>query len=172
MRKYGIKGNIFLPTKYIDEQDVHFMSWAQLKELCENKEFSVAGHTHTHVDIRTLAPEAMLEEVNKSNDLIFQNLGIRTKSFCMPYGKYDVKSIRRLKENSDYKFIYASFYGHTNEKERAKHVIPRIGVSNDDTLEVFAKKIEGRLNWKGIVQRIRLMISNWKGERIIQYDIE
>ena len=172
MREYDIQGNIFLPTKYVDEKDEHFMSWETLQELCESKKFSVAGHTHTHVDIRSLDEEKMREEIETSNNLIFQKLGIETKSFCMPYGKYDLQSIWRLRKNSQYQFIYGSFYGHAVKKRLVKFLVPRIGISNEDTLEVFEKKLEGKMNWKGVIQQVRLLIANLKGERIAQYDIE
>ena len=172
MRAYGIKGNIFLPTEYIDKQNEHFMTWENLKELCDKKEFSVGGHTHTHADIRLLDEEKLREEIETNNCLILKNLGIETKSFCMPFGKYDFRSIRRLRNNSSYCFIFTSLYGHIAEKQLCNVLIPRIGISNEDTMGIFVQKLEGKLNWKGLLQKVRLMVANWKGEKITQYDIE
>jgi len=172
MRKYGIKGNILLPTKYIEENDPHYLSWEQLKELCDKKEFSVAAHTHSHVDIRTLDEQMMREETQQSNDLIEKRLSIRTKSFCMPYGKYNKSSVKKLRAIGGYRYVFASFYGLATESRLGSALIPRIGISNDDTIEVFADKLSGKLNWKGPLQRLRLTLENLKGERITQYDIE
>ena len=33
-------------------------------------------------------------------------------------------------------------------------------------------KLQGKMNWKGSAQKLRLKIANLKGERIRQYDIE
>ena len=172
MRKYGIKGNILLPTKYIEENDPRFMSWEQLRELCDKKEFSIAAHTHSHADIRTLDDLRMNQEIKQSNDLIEKRLSIRTKSFCMPFGKYDKSSVKRLREAGGYKFIFASYYGSAGENTLSKKLIPRIGISNDDSVEVFTDKLRGKLNWKGPLQRARLTLENLKGERITRYDIE
>lgn len=172
MRKYGIKGNILLPTKYIEENDPHYLSWEQLKELCDKKEFSVAAHTHSHVDIRMLDEQTMREETQQSNDLIEKRLSIRTKSFCMPYGKYNKSSAKMLKSIGGYQYVFASFYGLAPENRLNSVLIPRIGISNDDTIEVFADKLNGKFNWKGPLQRLRLTLENLKGERITQYDIE
>lgn len=172
MEKYNIKGNVFLPTKYVDENHSHFMTWEMLKELCNKRMFSVAAHTHTHVDIRTLDDEKMKSEIEANNGEILQKLGIKTKSFCMPYGKYDPASIERIRKCGDYDFVYASFYGQIVSKKMRNSVIPRIGISNDDSIKVFEKKIKGKKNWKGPLQRIRLKVENLKGERITQYDIE
>lgn len=172
MRKYGIKGNIFLPTKYVEQQEKHFMTWDMLKKVCEQGEFSVAAHTHSHADVRTLNDITMHSEIEKSNYLVQEHLGIITKSFCMPYGKYDCKSMKRLRNISDYQYIFGSFYGHVRESKLKSNVLPRIGISNDDSIAVFRKKLEGKLNWKGPIQRMRLHMANLKGERITQYDIE
>lgn len=172
MERYDIKGNIFLPTKYIEEQDPHFMTWTMLKSLCDLGKFSVAAHTHDHVDIRTLDAETMNLQIQQSAGLLEKRLGMYANGFCMPYGKYDYKSIENLKKSGKYKFIFASFYGHAKENNLMSHLLPRIGISNDDSLEVFEKKLQGKLNWKGPIQRLRLKLENWKGERIIQYNID
>ncbi len=172
MERYDIKGNIFLPTKYIEEQNPYFMTWEMLKNLCDSGKFSVAAHTHDHADIRTLDVESMNRQIQQSEELLEKRLVMHVSGFCMPYGKYDHRSIEDLKKSKKYKFIFASFYGHAKEKNLMNHLLPRIGISNDDSLEVFEKKLQGKLNWKGPIQRLRLKLENWKGERITQYDIE
>lgn len=172
MEKYGMKGNVFLPTKFIEEKHPHFMTWDMLRELCDGGAFSVAAHTHNHVDIRTLNGGAMREEIERSNLLIQQRLGIITESFCMPYGKYDRRSIRLLKRSFPYRYIFACHYGHASCKHMGRRLLPRIGISNDDSMEIFQKKMNGGLNWKGIFQKVRLIAENMKRERILQYDIE
>lgn len=172
MRKYGMKANVFLPTKYVEEQHPHFMTWDMLKELCMAGDFSVAAHTHTHADIRSLNDATMKLEIEKSNQLLHDRLNIRTRSFCMPYGKYDKRSIETLKRYSEYMYIFASFYGKAKENKMAEKLLPRIGISNEDSVDVFEDKLLGKLNWKGIIQKSRLFVANCKGERITQYDIE
>ena len=69
-------------------------------------------------------------------------------------------------------FVFASFYGHAGEKNLRNKLLPRIGISNEDSLDIFEKKLQGKMNWKGPIQKLRLKIANLKGERIKQYDIE
>lgn len=83
MQKYNIKGNIFLPTKYIEEQNPHFMTWKMLKGLCETGQFSVAAHTHDHVDIRTLDDASMKRQIRKSEELLETRLNVYVNSFCI-----------------------------------------------------------------------------------------
>lgn len=172
MQKYGVRGNILLPTKYIEDNDPRFMSWEQLKEVCGSGAFSVAAHTHTHTDIRTLDDSGMKSETESSRKAIQEHLGKDPKSFCMPFGKYNKSSIKLLKKYGKYSYIFSSYYGLAAESVLTNKLIPRIGISNDDTIGVFADKLNGKLNWKGPLQRMRLTLENLKGERITRYDIE
>lgn len=169
LKKYGIKGNVFLATKYIDK-DSHFMTWIEIEELYQHECFDFGAHTHEHIDIRAQDNMTMKEQVNKSNQLILKNLGYVPDSFCMPYGKFDAKSIKCLKSCSDYKYIFASYFGQT--KLKTDTIIPRIGISNDDSIEVFRNKLLGKKNWKGALQLVRLCASNIKKEYIDQYEME
>lgn len=168
MKKYHIKGNVYLPTKFIDN-DSHFMTWKMVKELSSNG-FEMQAHTHNHLDIRTLSKEKMKKEINESNLLFQKHLQYIPQAFCMPYGAFNSKSIRLLKNIGKYEYILGSYYGRVNEKEVNNKVLPRIGISNDDSLTIFEKKIKGKYDWKGFIQRVRLLFQNLKKETISHYD--
>lgn len=169
MKRYGIKANIYLPTRYIG-QDKHFMTWDMVRELQMSGDCEFAAHTHNHVDIRTLDCNELYRENALSTEAFEKELQVRPEAFCMPYGVYDKKSIKLLKESSSYKYILGSFYGDIPQKYLESKVIPRVGISNDDSLEQFEKKLLGKLNWKGPLQRARLFIKSIMGDRVTQYE--
>lgn len=169
MKKYGIKGNIYLPTAYIDA-DSHFMTWAMTKELYHSHQFEMQAHTHNHKDIRLLSEDGMKEEIDRSNRMFREHLGYEPIAFCMPFGTYDRKSVRILKDNSNYKYLLGSYYGTVSSGKMKRDILPRIGISNDDQLSVFQNKLEGKLNWKGPLQKLRLCYKNLKKERIEHYE--
>lgn len=169
MKKYGIKGNIYLPTAYID-MDEHFMTWAMIKELYDNRQFEMQAHTHNHKDIRLLSQAEMKEEIDRSSMMFKEYLGYEPIAFCMPFGTYDRNSVRILKNNSNYKYLLGSYYGTVSQLRIEKDILPRIGISNDDKLSVFQKKLEGKLNWKGLLQKLRLCYQNLQKERIEHYE--
>lgn len=169
MRRYGIKGNIYLPTHYIG-LDEHFMTWPMVKELYDSGAFEMQAHTHNHLDIRNLSENDMREEIEKSNNLFKEYLGYVPKTFCMPFGVYDKRSINTLKSIEAYKYYLGSFYGRCVPEKLGNKILPRIGVSNDDTMEVFADKLNGKYDWKGPLQRLRLTINNLRKERITKYE--
>ena len=93
--------------------------------------------------------------VLSSDGVVEGGTGELTKA-GMPYGKYDKKSIKLLTKNGNYKFFFASFYGHAKDKELRNKLLPRIGISNEDSLDIFEKKLQGKMNWKGSIQKLRL----------------
>lgn len=169
MRNNGIRGNIYLPTKYIS-CDEHFMTWNMVKELYRNGEFEMQAHTHSHVDIRMLSEETMRKEIEESSQLMSSHLGYTPQAFCMPFGTYDERSIALLKKVGRYDYYLGSFYGRRSKNSLKGNILPRIGISNDDSLELFVKKLNGEYDWKGPLQQLRLFAKNLKKERITNYE--
>ena len=169
MQKYGIKGNVYLPTAYVGE-DEHFMTWEEVKDLTENG-FEMQAHTHNHVDVRTLNNKTIDAQTKKVNEILKEHLDFTPNAVCLPFGTYDKKSIKLLKKEGSYKYILGSFYGRVGKSKLKKGgLMPRIGISNADSIEVFAKKLKGKFSWKGPLQRLRLKISSLKGQRVEKYD--
>lgn len=169
MKKYGIRGNVYLPTHYIG-RDEHFMTWEMVKELSDNKVCEMQAHTHNHIDIRRLNHLELTKEIQKSDQLFQNKLGIRPKAFCMPFGVYDRKSIKIMKNRNRYKYLLGSYYGRIKSSGIEKCILPRIGISNDDDMKKFVDKLVGKYDWKGPLQRLRLIWKNIKKERIVQYE--
>lgn len=167
MEKYGIKGNVYLPTGYIGN-DPHFMDWEMVKDL-QAGNFEMQAHTHDHVDVRTLTEQTLAEQIKASDDAFEEKLGFLPKAFCLPFGTYDCASVGKLRKTGRYDYILGSYYGNLG-KPRKGRVLPRIGISNDDTLEDFIAKLQGKRNWKGPLQRLRLCLKNLKKERITHYE--
>ena len=167
MEKYGIRGNVYLPTGYIGN-DPHFMDWAMVAEL-QGRGFEMQAHTHNHVDVRTLDDKGLQEQIEASDKAFREKLGFLPRAFCLPFGAYDRVSVKRLKKSGRYEYILGSYCGNLR-KTRKGRVLPRIGISNDDTIEEFEALLQGKRNWKGLLQRLRLSLRNLKKERITHYD--
>lgn len=167
MKKYGIKGNVYLPTAYVGKEK--FMTWDMVRELSKDG-FEMQAHTHNHVDIRGLDEDGLRKEITDSNERFLSELGQIPTAFCMPFGTYDKASVRALKKIGAYEYWLGSYYGRCKEGKWKNKVLPRIGISDTDTMEVFEKKLCGGLDWKGPLQRFRLWIKSLKKERITKYE--
>ena len=169
MQKYGVKGNIYLPTAYIGK-DGRFMDWEMARELQE-KGFEMQAHTHNHVDIRTLSTEELQKEVEISKEYFVRELGKTPCAICLPFGTYDRRSLQLLKNTDAYKYVLGSYYGRVGERKLCKGgLLPRIGISNADSIKIFEKKLKGKLSWKGPLQRMRLFLHSIKGDRVQKYE--
>ena len=163
MREYGIPGSVYLPTALIGN-DKEYMDWDMIKSLTKQG-FSFQAHTHNHCDMRRLSDTDLKKEILLNNQIIEEKTGEKPIAFCFPYGVYDRHSVDILKAYGDYKYILGSYYG-LAVKGKYKRVLPRIGISNSDSLEDFIAKLEGKYDWKGSLQRTRMHLHTMMGERL------
>ena len=165
MKELGIKGNVFILPKYTDEKDDRFISIDNIKEMSANG-FEFGAHTTSHIDLRTLGYSELSRDCEEVDEWFINNLGKKSDDFCMPYGKYMSKQLRILKKY--YKRVYTSLYGSNKFK---KAVIKRIGISDSDGIEKFKAKLDGKYDYKGSLQRVRLFVDNVRGNRVTEYDM-
>ena len=168
MKEKKLKGNVFLATKYVNERDYRYIDFDMAKRMKQSGLFDFGGHTHTHCDIRALDKSLLQKEIKQSNSLFRDQLGFIPDAFCMPYGKFNKKNIAMLRELG-YTFLFDSFDGISNSNLIKTHTIHRLGISNDDDMDIFIKKIEGDYNWKGAIQKGRLLVENIRGKRVTSY---
>ncbi|HBH46616.1 MAG TPA: hypothetical protein DDX47_04630 [Candidatus Jacksonbacteria bacterium] len=82
---YQMPASVAVPTSLIGK--VGFMNVKQLNEL-KNKNWEIVSHGIKHVDLTTLGPAALLNELSGSK-LRLQNLGFPVKNFALPFGAYN-----------------------------------------------------------------------------------
>lgn len=172
LEKYGFKSVLFLAPKYIEDRNEYYLTWDELKKLCDDELISVGSHTYSHIDIRAVACTELLEELEKCDLAIRDNLGIESETICFPYGAFNKQAVSCIKEYGRYKYLVASFFGQTKIKHLEENLIQRIGISNDDTFEMFQRKVKGKENYRGIVHLVRMFISNLKKQYVKEYKID
>lgn len=78
------------------------MTWEQAKELSENGQFIVGGHTHRHVNLKFLTQNELKTEIAISIRLLREKAEIEIKHYSYPEGLeycYSDEVIRALQEN-------------------------------------------------------------------------
>ncbi len=164
MDKYGIKGTVYLPTAFIGNHPL-FMNWDMVREASEI--LSYEAHTHTHSDMRWLSGKQICEEIKTSDEIFLRELSIKPSALCFPFGAYKGATLKCLKDLNRYDYLLSSCYGAVSiGKTSPQKVLPRIGISNTDSIETFEKKITGKLSWKGNLQKIRWNINTIRGQRL------
>ncbi len=98
LKKYKMSGTLYINTETVGAGD--YMNWEQLAAAAEGG-IEIGNHTHTH-DYFLNQPASdryanFANEIEISQKLIEQNLGIVPSSFAYPYGEFDEKMRAILK---------------------------------------------------------------------------
>ena len=82
--KYQVPVTLFLNTENVGS--FNYMSWDQLLDSL-SRGVEIQNHSHTHRSFSTLDEEAIMSEIETSQNLIFTNLNITPNLFAFPFGE-------------------------------------------------------------------------------------
>jgi peptidoglycan/xylan/chitin deacetylase (PgdA/CDA1 family) len=140
MKELGLKFNIFINTKMIEDNDPKYLSIENVKEMYKSSLVEFGSHTHSHIDAKNVTENELIKEIETCNIRIKEWLGYNTFEFCYPYGFYSRNTNELLSKY--YKRIYTSDCKPL-EKRNDSLVRGRIGISTDDTDYIFKNKLKG-----------------------------
>lgn len=84
LRRAGLPFTLFVATDGVGGGD--FMTWDQVRELAKAG-VTIGAHSASHGHLAALKPEAVREELSKSNARFDKELGFRPRIFAYPYGE-------------------------------------------------------------------------------------
>ena len=87
--KFNIPVTLFLNTENVGGNN--YMSWIQLQDTL-TRGVDIQNHTHSHSSLSALSVEEITNEIEKSQALIFDNLGIVPNLFDYPFGENSFKA--------------------------------------------------------------------------------
>jgi peptidoglycan/xylan/chitin deacetylase (PgdA/CDA1 family) len=141
---------LFLSTGFIGKKyeqsdfayvgDDRQLTWQEVRALSDNG-WDIQSHGYTHPCLTHLNPNSLANEVSISKNLIEQNLGKPVYAFAFPYGHYNQTVIESLRA-SGYTSAYTVRFGKLLPSGR-NFQIPRITITNSDTLSSFRTKVNG-----------------------------
>ena len=107
LRKNGFTATIFLATDYIgkrctwdkrsDIPDFPMLTWEMITEM-GGYGIDFQPHTATHPHLPLISNNRIRDEIKRSRSTIEDKLDKRCDIFCYPYGEFDERVIRVLKE--------------------------------------------------------------------------
>ena len=84
MQKYGLIGNIMVPTGLIENSD--YLSWGDLKNMTGSGLMFAYDHTWSHASLTGVSNEKIQSEILTAKTQLEQNLGRTINIFAYPYG--------------------------------------------------------------------------------------
>lgn len=139
LKQYGMKATQFAVSDWIDTPG--HMTAEQLKTVMANG-IDVQNHTADHSDLNKLSHDRKYSIINDATAKIVSFTG-KTTLFCAyPYGNYDADTILVLKALGFKAGFTVDECLSTDTGD--KYTLPRILISNGDSLSVFKKKLNGQ----------------------------
>ncbi len=96
LKKYGFPATFFIYTNYLNNGGKS-MTWAQLASLRDDG-FEIGCHTVSHLDLRRKPSKVageydawLKDEVERSKQILEENLGIRCATIAYPFGHHSEK---------------------------------------------------------------------------------
>ncbi len=149
LKELGLKASVFLITDYIGTdrkreryQDVpwqrDYLNLQEVREMAMNG-ITFGAHTATHPHLPGLGVEEIENEIVSSRDFLQKELGIGRPAFSYPYGEFDDR-IKRIVKEAGFSCAFTVKPG-VYRPGADMFEIPRIGIEGRDGLERFTEKL-------------------------------
>jgi len=130
--------------------DAKPLSWDQVNEMKASGLATIGAHTHTHVDLRDVSTDRIVEELEISNELIRRRTDTDPRHFTYPWGWWSDRAdavVRDLYES-------ATLGGPAPLRaSSALHALERLPIKKTDSMGVFMRKLRGGHRLEAYVRR-------------------
>jgi len=105
LEKYQLPATVFLAVDFIGKTmnnsvniPLEVMNWNQIRQLHKSGLVEFGSHTLSHPKLKELKPDLLMAEINKSKQIIEQQLQVPCDFFAAPKGGYDDISLKAIKK--------------------------------------------------------------------------
>lgn len=148
LQKHGFPATIYVPTGYAGrtaswlrdcgEEKRPILSWRALRDIA-SAGIEVASHSHTHPQLDRIGIPLVMDEVQRSRNMLEDNLGVPIEGFAYPFG-YWSRSVRSCVSAAGYS--YACAVGELPVSATADPLtLPRVTVVGGAGVDGFARSL-------------------------------
>lgn len=99
LKKHGFTATLFIYTDLIRSKPNNVtLCWDEIKEMMDEGIVEVQSHTASHSDLTKLKEASIERELEDSQKIIKEHLGINVKYLAYPYGNFNDQVIDKLKK--------------------------------------------------------------------------
>ncbi len=149
LKRYGFSGMFYIITGKVGWQGQ--MSWAQMREMLANG-MQMGSHTVHHVDIGQVllnSPEQAAQELQVSQIMMQQHLGIPIQQFCYPSGEPFRHGSLSLQQAVIALVTASGYVGATNDPGMVGPIQNSL-----DPLVLLRNRVDGRESLAGFTQSL------------------
>lgn len=132
------------------------LSWGEIDLMRASGLMTVGVHTHTHRDLRSASPEDVRYELQTSDSLVEQHLGIKPVHFTYPWGYWSAVAHREVVA----RYETATVGAMTKTASFNRHMIHRFPVQAADGRRWFPARLRGGLI---LEERVRRALRSYEG---------
>ncbi len=142
-----LPATLYLATRWVDEQrsfwdDGTVLTWSALADTVSTGLVTIGSHTHSHVLLDRSEPSVIDDELDRSNDLIGEHLGVACRHFAYPKALSPSaaadRAVRRRFDSAALAGTRSNPYGHTDPYRLA-----RTPIQVSDGMRWFQHKAAG-----------------------------
>jgi peptidoglycan/xylan/chitin deacetylase (PgdA/CDA1 family) len=127
------------------------LTWHQVGSMIDSGLVTVGAHTHTHPDLRHLTESAVIEELDRSNDLIGRHTGVMPEHFTYPKGWW----AEHAHESVCARYQTATLGGGKPITQKSDpHKLNRLPVQMSDLRVLFDRKMKTGATAEGRLRRL------------------
>ena len=115
---------LFVSTEAIGKNG--YMNWQQIKEIEKEPNVYIGNHSHSHDYLVNFKKEDFVDDINKANKILINNLGYNPIFFSYPFGEYSEYIKKYISKN----FLF-SFGQHSGviDINKDPHELPRFPIN-------------------------------------------
>ncbi len=157
LARHRIPATIYVATAFVEEQrpfpyGAPPLSWDALRDAVATGLVTVGSHTHTHALLDRVPDAVVVEELDRSVELIGARLGVRPRHFAYPKSLAGSRAadaaVRARFSSAALAGTHANAYGRTDP-----HRLARSPVQASDDTAGFAAKARGGMRLEDDVRR-------------------
>ncbi len=133
------------------------LSWEQLEEMSDSGLATIGAHTHSHPDLRFLGSDVVADELDESNALIHDRVGVEPRHFAYPKGWWSAGAELEVRKRYTTAVLGE---GPPNILGTDHCRLHRIAVQKSDGIRFFRRKLATGLV---LEDRLRRMVRGYDG---------
>jgi len=140
LQKYGMVGEFFIITDFVNQARLEYMTWAQIEEMAGTGQ-RFGSHSRDHPDLRGKSVDYLVWQALGGMEAIQEHLGYRPRWISYPSGSYDEQVIAVYKS--------AHYWGGLATHQGATHTL-------DDIFELTRVRVRGSHTAQDLATLLRL----------------
>ena len=133
------------------------LTWRQVAEMVESGLATIGAHTHSHPDLRFLGSDEVAAELDMSNTLIQDRLGVDPRHFAYPKGWWSAGAELEVRKRYTTAVLGE---GPPNTSGTEHFRLHRVAVQKSDGFRFFKRKLDTGLV---LEDRLRRVVRRYEG---------